>query len=88
MTKALNITYHGVPLTVVGTFAPYRPATYWQPAEGGEFEIDEVLHHDEDISDLLDLDDLEAFCLNGIYEAREAAREEAAADYYKEKEHV
>ena len=75
----LDIKYHGIPLEVDGTFYPRRPATRFDPEEGGDFEIDRVLHKGEDISDLIDVEELETFCyeymLGDKYERRVEAAE-------------
>jgi hypothetical protein len=36
-----------------GTWIPYQPATYWQPAEGGYFDEYEIHHKNHDFTDLL-----------------------------------
>lgn len=78
----LSIKYHGVTLEVTGTFYPRRDANRTCPAEGGEFEIDSVTHKGEDISDLIDLEELEGYCydyvLGDLYERRVEAAEDRA----------
>lgn len=38
-TYTFHTEQNGVELTVVYRVSPFIPATYWQPAEGGEVEI-------------------------------------------------
>lgn len=39
---------------VYGHFTRYIEATYWQPAEGGYFEIEKIEKDGQDITDRLD----------------------------------
>ena len=39
---------------VYGYFTKYREATYWDPSEGGYFEIEKIERNGRDVTNLLD----------------------------------
>lgn len=41
------------------TITPFIPATYWQPAEGGEVEVESVVIDGIDITDTLSTDQMD-----------------------------
>ena len=47
-----NLTTMNVEVT--GYFTQYTEATYWQPSEGGYFEIEKIERKGRDITNLLD----------------------------------
>jgi len=47
-----NLTVMNVEVT--GYFTQYTEATYWQPSEGGYFEIENIKRNGRDITNLLD----------------------------------
>ena len=49
-----SITICGTNMTVEFDWSPYQPATWDDPAEGGEVEILNVLIGDQEVTDLLD----------------------------------
>ena len=52
-TSTTNVDYYGISLDCEFEWSPYRPQTYWDPAEGGFECITKVMHHGEDIMELL-----------------------------------
>jgi len=59
MTKTVEVTYAGIDFTVTGYYAPYVPANFLDPAEGGNFEDYSVYLGDNDLTDLLSDDVLQ-----------------------------
>jgi hypothetical protein len=60
MHKSLTVGYGGFTFDVRGDYVPYRPARMYktngdpgEPAEGGYFELEEILLDGEDIGELL-----------------------------------
>lgn len=47
-----NLTVMNVEVT--GYFTQYTPATYWQPSEGGYFDIEKIERNGRDVTKLLD----------------------------------
>jgi hypothetical protein len=47
-----NLTVMNVEVT--GYFTQYTEATYWQPSEGGYFEIEKIERNGRDVTKLLD----------------------------------
>lgn len=48
-----TISIGGIGFDVTYTAATYRPATYFQPAEGGDIEIESIEYNGLDFSDVL-----------------------------------
>lgn len=59
----MHLAYHhlvGVgDVEIYYTISPFVPATYWQPAEGGEVEIESVVIDGADITDTLSVDQMD-----------------------------
>ncbi|CAB5217826.1 hypothetical protein UFOVP207_32 [uncultured Caudovirales phage] len=52
-TSTTTVDYYGIRLECEYDWDHYRAQTYWEPAEGGFECITKVMHHGEDIMELL-----------------------------------
>lgn len=52
-SETVTVTFGEIELEVVGVHTRYVSATYLQPEEGGDFEIEFVYYKDVDVTDLI-----------------------------------
>jgi hypothetical protein len=73
----VDVTYSGIVFTVSGDYAPYVPANFLDPAEGGSFEDYTISIGENDLTDLLS-DDVVQYIME--------LADNAAGDYEPEPE--
>lgn len=67
-TVTINLDVDGLwPIEVKGIYYPYWPGTYWQPPEGPEFAIQDILSNGESTNEYDDrLEEIEEMCIELI----------------------
>lgn len=78
-----TITSHGVDFEVEYNATQYRAATYWEPAEGGEVEIESIFISDQDVWEILPekvVSDIQQQLEGGLESDAAEARAQAAED--------
>jgi len=58
-TGSVNITYCDIEMQIEYEATPYYPQTYEHPAEGGDFDINEVIVGGVNIISLISKDDMD-----------------------------